>query len=193
MHCVRWRTSRSRARNTTALACCASLFTGTKRMLGRCRRLADRLGIRRVVLLPLDVRLDIGRRDQPDRVPQLADLTPPVMSTAASLQRHNVQGGWAAKNASSLSRSQPFAEHHAAGRVRPVRLKHPLRDVQSDRASLRHGRLLKWSVNTSTLGTSDAVRGRPPHQRRTAHGGRAPLPWRALVSRASTRTALIRR
>jgi hypothetical protein len=36
MHCVRWRTSRSRARNTTPLACCASSFTGTKRMFGRC-------------------------------------------------------------------------------------------------------------------------------------------------------------
>lgn len=30
-----WRISRSRARDATALACCASLFVGTKRMLGR--------------------------------------------------------------------------------------------------------------------------------------------------------------
>ncbi len=36
MHCVRCRTSRSRARNTTAFACCAASFTGTKRMPGRC-------------------------------------------------------------------------------------------------------------------------------------------------------------
>ena len=32
---VRWRTSRSRARNTTPLACCCSLFTGTNRIVGR--------------------------------------------------------------------------------------------------------------------------------------------------------------
>ena len=32
--CVRCRTSRSRARNTTPFACCSSLLTGTKRMLG---------------------------------------------------------------------------------------------------------------------------------------------------------------
>src|SRR4051794_5744083 len=36
MHCVRCRTSRSRARNTTVFACCASSFTGTKRIPGRC-------------------------------------------------------------------------------------------------------------------------------------------------------------
>ena len=35
MHWVRWCTRRSQARNTTPFACCASLFTGTKRMLGR--------------------------------------------------------------------------------------------------------------------------------------------------------------
>ena len=35
MHCARLRTRRSRARNTTPFACCAWLFTGTKRMLGR--------------------------------------------------------------------------------------------------------------------------------------------------------------
>lgn len=33
------------------------------------RRFADRLGIRRVDFLPLDERLDVLRRDQPDLVP----------------------------------------------------------------------------------------------------------------------------
>ena len=33
---VRWRTSRSRARNTTAQACASALSGSTKRMVGRC-------------------------------------------------------------------------------------------------------------------------------------------------------------
>src|SRR3954464_105882 len=36
--------------------------------------LADRLGICGIVLLPLDERLDVRRRDQPDRMPEHADL-----------------------------------------------------------------------------------------------------------------------
>jgi hypothetical protein len=35
LSCVRWRTRRSRARNITARACCASVFTATKRIVGR--------------------------------------------------------------------------------------------------------------------------------------------------------------
>src|SRR4051812_33828475 len=39
--------------------------------------LADRLGIRGIVLLPLDEWLDVRRRDQPDRMPEHADLAGP--------------------------------------------------------------------------------------------------------------------
>src|SRR4029453_15691512 len=42
-----------------------------------------------------------------------------------------------------------LAEHHTAGRVCPVRLENPLRNVQSDRVNLPHGRLLKWSIDTT--------------------------------------------
>ena len=47
----------SRARNTSAAACCSSLFTGHEPHARPLRRLADRLGIRRIVLLPLHERL----------------------------------------------------------------------------------------------------------------------------------------
>jgi hypothetical protein len=63
MSWVRWRTNRSRVRNTKAAACCRSLFTATNaRAL---RRFANRLGIVRVVFLPLHKRLYIGGWDQP--------------------------------------------------------------------------------------------------------------------------------
>ena len=36
MSCVRWPTRRSRIRKIAAAACFVSLFTATKRMVGRC-------------------------------------------------------------------------------------------------------------------------------------------------------------
>jgi hypothetical protein len=43
-----------------------------------------------------------------------------------------------------------------------MHLEHVLRDVQTDRGSLLHGRLLWWQFDTVTLDT-DAVGGRPLH------------------------------
>ena len=62
-----------------------------------------------------------------------------------------------------------------AGRIRPMRLKNPLRKVQSNRANLPDGRLLWWSVNTSTLA------------RRCRRGASTPPRWLvALVELWST-------
>src|SRR3954451_11051000 len=154
MHCVRWRTRRSRARNTTPFACCSSLFTGTKRMLGRwaasqiASASAMSFCIRPVVLLPLHVRLDVGRRDQAHGVAQLAELTRPVMRPGAGLHRHRA-GRLGGEEFEHLRPHQALAEHHTAGRVCPVRLENPLRNVQSDCVNLSHGRLLKWSIDTT--------------------------------------------
>src|SRR4051812_12857615 len=111
---------------------------------------ADRLGIRPVVLLPLHVRLDVGRRDQAHGVAQLAELTRPVMRPGAGLHRHRA-GRLGGEECEHLRPHQALAEHHTAGRVCPVRLENPLRNIQSDRVSLSHGCLLKWSVDTTTL------------------------------------------
>src|SRR5512133_3783832 len=45
------------------------------------RRLTDGFGVGRVVLLPLDERLDVGRRDQLYAMAQLADLARPIVRT----------------------------------------------------------------------------------------------------------------
>src|SRR3954451_13180885 len=50
--------------------------------------LADRLGIRHVVLLPLDEGLHVRRRDQLHRVAELGDLAPPVVGAATGLHGH---------------------------------------------------------------------------------------------------------
>jgi hypothetical protein len=113
-------------------------------------RLADRLGIGHVVLLPLHIRLDVGGRDQPHRVAQLAELTCPVVRPGTGLHRHHARL-LGSEELHHLGPRQPLAEHHSARRVRPMRLKDVLREIQPNRASLSHGRLLMWSVDTATL------------------------------------------
>src|SRR5215218_2148729 len=147
MHCVRCRTSRSRARNTTVFACCASSFTGTKRIPGR---FADRLSIRHIILLPLDKGLHVSGWDQPHRVAQLAKLARPVVRPATSLQRHKT-GRLHREKLKHLGPHQALAEYHPAGRIGPVCLKYPLRNIKPYRASLAHGRLPWWLLNTTTL------------------------------------------
>jgi hypothetical protein len=105
-------------------------------------RLADRLGISRVILLPLHERLDVGRRDQPHCVAQLADLPPPIVRPCASFHRDNA-GRLCRQKPKQLGSREALAEQHMAGGIRPVRLEDVLRDVQPDRDSLFHGRLLQ--------------------------------------------------
>src|SRR3954462_5103992 len=136
---------------------------------------ADGLGIRPVVLLPLHVRLDVGRRDQAHGVAQLAELTRPVMRPGAGLHRHRA-GRLGGEEFEHLRPHQALAEHHTAGRVCPVRLENPLRNVQSDCVNLSHGRLLKWSVDTTTL----ARRCRPGAS--TPSRPQAPMPQILIIA-----------
>ena len=53
------------------------------------RRLADRLRVRRVVLLPFHERLHVDRRDQPHIVAELHNLSAPMVSARTGLHRHN--------------------------------------------------------------------------------------------------------
>ena len=51
------------------------------------------------------------------------------------------------------------------GTIRSMHLEHVLRDVQTDRGSLLHGRLLRWQFDTVTLA------------RRCRRGASTPLPF----------------
>lgn len=62
--------------------CCSSLFTGTKRMLGR---LADCFCIGHVVLAALEVGLDVARRHQPDLVAERDQFPRPMGPSRARL------------------------------------------------------------------------------------------------------------
>ena len=60
------------------------------------------------------------------------------------------------------------------GTIRPMHLKHVLRDVQTDRGSLLHGRLLRWQFDTVTLA------------RRCRRGASTPSPGEAIRGSVET-------
>jgi hypothetical protein len=111
------------------------------------------------ILLLLHLRLDVGRRDRAGRVTQLAEFARPAMRPGAGPHRQSARR-LSRKNLEQLRSHQPLAEHHAARRIRPVRLESRLRDVHTNRTSLAHGRLLKWLIDTATLALR-CRRGRP--------------------------------
>ena len=81
------------------------------------RRLADRLRIRRLVLLALHVSLNIGRRDQAHLMTQPADLTASVMRAPARIHRHRATRPRRQKR-QNLPTRQLAAERHRAVRAR---------------------------------------------------------------------------
>ena len=130
-------------------------------MLGRC---ADRLGVRRIVLLALDKRLHIGWRDQTDLMPKPADLTAPIVAARAGFHRDNatLQTG---KELQNLAAPKTLANNHSPfpinamhlenvfARSRPIVLTSPT-DASFD------------GVQDNPSWHTKAVRGRPTHQSR---------------------------
>src|SRR3954469_15133198 len=151
---VRWRTSKSRVRNTTAAACACSLFTATKRMVGRCAA-SQIASAGHVILLPLDERLHVRRRDEADRVAELSDLTPPVVGARTSLHGHRA-GRERGQEREELAAAQLLAKDHRARAVGSVQLKDVLGEIESDGAHLVHGRLLEWPATPSLWHTTAA-------------------------------------
>src|SRR5215472_17594931 len=110
----------------------------------------DRLCIGGIVLLPLDERLDVGRRDQPHTMAQLSNLTRPVVRTGTGFHRDDAPGLRCQKTEKPHA-NNALAKEHMPGIIRSMHLKHVFRDVQTDRGNLLHGRLLRWQFDTVTL------------------------------------------
>src|SRR6516165_2756162 len=146
------------------------------------RRFTDGLGIGGIVLLPLDERLDVNRRDQAHMMAQLSDLTRPVMRTGIGFHREDAPG-LRCSETKKLYPSDALAKEHMPGTIRSMHLEHVLRDVQTDRGSLLHGRLLRWQFDTVTLARR-CRRGRPPHHP-TSSGLRIVRPrrWKRQVAK----------
>src|SRR5580692_622221 len=117
------------------------------------RRLADCFGISCVVLLSLHERLDIRWRYEPDRVTQFTDLSSPIVGPATRLQRYQAPR----LGRQEINQFRPgdlLSEHRLPRRASTMRLENMLRDIQTNRANRRHGRLPHVVSSTPHSGTS---------------------------------------
>lgn len=117
------------------------------------RGLTDRFGIGRIVLLPLDEGLHVGRRDQLHCVAELADLPAPVMRAGTGLHSDDARG-LSGEEGQHLFAPQLPAEDRRTGGIRAVRLEDVLGQIQADGADgvhLCHGRLPLVALNATIL------------------------------------------
>src|SRR4051794_21415285 len=117
--------------------------------------LADRLSIGHVVLLALDERLHVRRRDQLHRVAELGDLAAPIMRAATGLHGHRA-GRKCCEERQKLGAAQLLAKDNSSRAVGSVQLKDVLGEIQSDGAHRVHGRLLEWPGTPSLWHTTAA-------------------------------------
>ena len=133
---------------------------------GRARhRLTDRLRVRRIVLVPLHVRLHIPGRHQPDFMSKLRDLPRPVMRGSAGFNADKARS-LLLKERQYLAAPQLPAHNNAARRINPMDLKDVLREIKPDCGNFVHGRLPLGGSSTATaIWHLDAGGGsRPQHQ-----------------------------
>src|SRR5271169_4699595 len=132
-------------------------------------RLADGGSVVGVVLAALEVGLHVTRRHQPHRVAKRLKLAAPIMSARTRLNTNEARRQ-RCKERQHLRSANTLADHYRAIRIDPVNLKYRLRDIETNRANLAHGRLpSKWFVSTQPpYGTSMPQSGRRPqhHSRR---------------------------
>src|SRR5262252_3899899 len=89
-------------------------------------------------------------------------LTRPVVRAGTGFHRDDAPR-LRCQETEKLHASDGLAKEHMPGTIRSMHLEHVLRDVQTDRGNLLHGRLLRWQFDTVHLWHTDAVGGGPPH------------------------------
>ena len=90
--------------------------------VGTTRRLTDGLGIGGIVLLSLPERLQIGRRNQSNPVPNGGQLACPMMRATACFHRYQA-AGLTRKELQQLRARDPLAELLTPRRICAIRLK----------------------------------------------------------------------
>src|SRR3954451_5668104 len=153
---VRWRTKRSRVRNTTAAACWFALLRATKRIVGRWAASQ----IASASAMSFFWRLTNGFTYAGAisfTVWPFGDLAAPVVGAATGLHGHRA-GRQRCQERQKLAAAQLLAKDHRARAVSPMKLKDVLGEIESDGANLVHGRLLEWAL-TPPLWHAEAVGG----------------------------------
>jgi hypothetical protein len=101
-------------------------------------RLRNRFRIRRVVLLAFDKRLNVCGRNQANFMPGVVDSPTPVVDAPAGLHSDDAARLLGKKFEDFLTR-ELLSKGHASIRQSAVRLKGPLRNVETDDSSFFHG------------------------------------------------------
>ena len=119
----------------------------------------DGLGIVRIILVALHIRLDELRRDQAHLMPLLDQLASPIVGagTGFDTDEGRRQVG---KESQHLASLQLLAQYRLAGPIDAMHLKPLLCDIQTDCRSIHLGFLLSHEVvlQMSALAQHDAVR-----------------------------------
>src|SRR5260221_6350232 len=105
------------------------------------RRLGNRLGVCRIGLAALHIRLHIGRRHQPDLMSACDQFTRPVMGRRARLHTDQTRRE-DAEELQHLATTQLPADHNLAVSINCMNLKYALREVETHNRNRLHVRLL---------------------------------------------------
>src|SRR6516225_12200106 len=96
-------------------------------------------------------------------MPQLPDLTRPIMRRAASLNADQTRR-WGLEERQYFRPLQVPPQYCLASCIDAMQLEDPLGDVQTDCGNLHGGGSFSSLHSTARAWHIDAVRGRPPHQ-----------------------------
>src|SRR5262245_55285438 len=132
-------------------------------------RFADCGSVVGIIFAALQIGFYVVRRQQSHRVAERLKLTAPIMCGRTRLNADEA-GRQCREEFQQLRSGNALADYYRAIGVRAVDLKNRLRDIETDRANLAHGRLpLKWFVSTQPpYGTLMPQSGRrPQHQKQT--------------------------
>ncbi len=140
-------------------------------------RFADCLGISGVVLLPLHIRLHVGRWHQAHGMTERLEFARPMMRGCAGLDADETRRQLL-EESNDVTALQLAPDDHIAFRVNAMDLKNRLCDVETNRRDSLHGPVLRirsppWRPRSVAL--TCRWRSRPQHQNPTS---RDPSDWR---------------
>ena len=144
-------------------------------------RVADRLGIHRIILLSLHVGLHIRRRDQPHIMAERRDLPGPEVRGRAGF--HADQAGFEPREkVQHRPAAQSLLQDDGAADIDPVKLKDRLGQVDPECCNFHVvGSFLCWLSHCTNMAHCDAVGVEPstPSEESLWSGpGRPPSVWR---------------
>src|ERR1700733_5518079 len=101
-------------------------------------RLADRLGVSAIVLMPLDVGLDIGRRHQANGMAERLEFARPIMRRGAGFDAYQARRQLLEEGQYVASLDLP-ADNDIAIRIDAMNLKDRLGDIETNCRDRLHG------------------------------------------------------